>query len=181
MLRVPPTPFEARFTLRSLLPRLAAWGALAAVGVAFALPVAPLQDLHFAARIGGGLVALLFGTAMLVELRRLAMPQPVLRIDAEGILWRRWSEQSIPWSEVRAVRLVRVQRTQFAGLVLADPARCPATTVLRHTAKANRAFTGCDLCLEVQGTDRRFDALLAALEAHLPPDEAPRAAGRASP
>lgn len=166
--KVPPPPFEARFTLRSLAPRLAAWTALAALSVVFAWPSGPLAELHVAARLVAWCLAALFLFVLFFEARRLASKGPVLRIDERGILWRRWSEDTIPWSEVASLRLFNIQRVHFVGLVLRNPERFPSATILGRSAKANRAFTGCDLCLEIQGTNRRHGELVAAVESHLP-------------
>ncbi|MCY3002301.1 MAG: hypothetical protein NTV21_10905 [Planctomycetota bacterium] len=165
---MPPPPFEARFTLRSLAPRLAAWAALAAVSVVFAWPSGPLADLHFVARALAWGCAALFLFVLFFEARRLASKAPVLRIDERGILWRRWSEDTIPWSEVASLRLFSIQRVHFVGLVLRNPERFPSSTILGRSAKANRSFTGCDLCLEIQGTDRCHQDLVSAVESHLP-------------
>lgn len=165
---VPPPPFEARFTLRSLAWRLVAWAALAILSVVCALAPGPFADLHIAARILAGACATLFVVVLFVEARRLSSKEPVLRIDERGILWRRWSEQLIPWSEVASLRLFSIQRVHFVGLLLRTPERFPSSTILGRSAKANRAFTGCDLCLEVQGTNRRHEELVAAVESHLP-------------
>lgn len=165
---MPPPPFEARFTLKSLAWRLLAWSALAALSVVFALPSGPLAELHVVARIVAGAAVALFVVVLGAELRRLRMKEPVLRLDEQGILWRRWSEERIPWSEIASLRLFAIQRAHFVGLVLKDPTRFPSTTILGRSAKANRAFTQCDICLEVQGTDRSHQELVSAVEAHLP-------------
>lgn len=165
---VPPPPFEARFTLRSLAPRLAAWAALGALSVVFAHPSGPLADLHLAARLVAWAFAALFLFVLYFESRRLVSKAPVLRIDERGILWRRWSEDTIPWSEVASLRLFNIQRVHFVGLVLRNPERFPSSTILGRSAKANRAFTQCDICLEIQGTDRRHAELVSAVESHLP-------------
>lgn len=165
---MPPPPFEARFTPRSLAWRLVAWSSLAAVSVVFAHPSGPLADLHVVARVAAWACAALFLVVLFFEARRLASKDPVLRIDERGILWRRWSEQLIPWSEVASLRLFSVRRVHFVGLVLRTPERFPSSTILGRTAKANRAFTNCDVCLEIQGTDRCHDELVSAIESHLP-------------
>lgn len=165
---MPPPPFEARFTLKSLAWRLLAWLALAALSVVFALPSGPLAETPAILRVVAWAAAALFLVVFGVELRRLTMKEPVLRIDERGILWRRWSEDLIPWSEVASLRLFAIQRVHFVGLVLRNPERFPSSTILGRSAKANRAFTQCDLCLEIQGTDRSHQELVSAVEAHLP-------------
>ena len=57
---MPPPPFEARFTPRSLAWRLVAWSSLAAVSVVFAHPSGPLADLHVVARVAAWAFAALF-------------------------------------------------------------------------------------------------------------------------
>jgi hypothetical protein len=165
---VPPPPFEARFTLRSLAWRLLAWASLAVLAVVCAWAPGTFEDLHVAARILAGACALLFLAVLVLESLRLRSKEPVLRIDERGILWRRWSEQLIPWSEVASLRLFSIQRVHFVGLVLHSPERFPSSTLLGRSAKVNRAFTQCDVCLEIQGTNRRHTELVSAVESHLP-------------
>lgn len=164
---MPAPPFEARLTLRGIAPRLCAWLVLAALAVVYALPHGPLADRHVAARLASGAAGLLFSAALLVDVRSLAQRGPVLRIDERGVLWRRWSADVIPWTEVRGVTHMSVRGVHFVGLILEHPERFPSTTLLGRMAKLNRAFFVGHVHLEVQATDRRHEELVAALEAQL--------------
>jgi hypothetical protein len=73
--------------------------------------------------------------------------------DASGIMWRPWSEDVIPWEEIRAVRPVTVFGRRFVSLDLHHPERYPATTGLKWTAWANRKAGYGDVSIQTDGTD----------------------------
>lgn len=89
-----------------------------------------------------------------------------LRIGPAGVRWTRWSEETIPWSEIIDVTTYRFRSARYIVLHLRDPARFPRQGLpgWRLLAIADRTLTGGDICFSLRGTDRRFDDALSAIE-----------------
>lgn len=162
-------PFEAHFTLRSLAPRMVAWVLAAGVCVVLGLPAGPLKGDPLPVRLIAWLASVALLTTFIADVRRLRSTAPVMRIDENGVVWRRWSAELIPWSEIVSLHAIHLGSARFVGLVLARPERFPSKTLLGRTARVNRFLTGCNIALEVEGTDRRYEELVAALHEHVPP------------
>ena len=114
------------------------------------------------AAVIGWTSVLLFGLCAVAGVRLLFQRGPMLRIDAQGVWHRGWSEAVIPWDQVRDPRLTAVQRQRFVSFDLADRARFRSTKLAGRLAGANRAFGFGDISLGVTGTDRRFDDMAVA-------------------
>ncbi|MCW1428443.1 hypothetical protein OLX23_04990 [Novosphingobium sp. JCM 18896] len=106
---------------------------------------------------------LFFGLCGLVGLRRLFDTGEEMRIGPTGIRWVRWSDQTIPWSQIE-----RVSEWSFRGqrsiiLHLREPAMFPGKGISGMLAKANRGLTGGDVALTTSATDRSHDEAMAAI------------------
>jgi hypothetical protein len=110
-----------------------------------------------------------FGLCAIVGVRQLFRTTPVLEIDENGILWRRWSDDIIPWSAIRGMSIMEIRRQRSLTLKLVEPERYPGKGLMGLLAGANRAMSGGDISLNMAGTDRRFDELLAAMDQFAPP------------
>ncbi len=112
---------------------------------------------------------LFFGAAVPISIRMFFDTQDQLRFDAHGIYWKRWSAQTIPWSEITDIGVWEFKRQKSIILNLRDPARFPSTTMMGKLASANRALTGGDIALTLAGTDGRFETAMEVIHHHWPP------------
>lgn len=88
---------------------------------------------------------------------------PAIRIDARGILFHRWSDARIPWSNIAAIEPYKVQRQKMVGLTLIDRTRDRPQTLMGKFAGVNRTLGFGDLALTVQGTDGNYEDMLEVL------------------
>ena len=116
----------------------------------------------------GWAAILFFGLCGLIGIRQLFRSGPDIRIDEQGIWWRRWSDQVVPWEAIVALYPAGVGRTAFLCLKLVDPAAYPSTHVMGKFAGINRASGFGDISVTTTGTDRSFTELLAAVERFAP-------------
>jgi hypothetical protein len=120
------------------------------------------------ALVTGWLGALFFGACGLVGARQLLRTGPVLEIDPHGILWRRWSDERIPWSAIERAEAMTLRGQQLLALWLRDPARYRSSHTLGKLAGVNKAMGFGDIAISVSGTDRRFEELVAAFDRYAP-------------
>jgi hypothetical protein len=118
--------------------------------------------------IFGWAAILFFGLAGLVGVRQLFSSGPDTRIDGQGIWWRRWSDQRIPWDAIAALYPAGVGRTSLLCLTLVDRDAYPSTRVMGKFAGLNRASGFGDIAVGVTGTDRSFAELVEAVERFAP-------------
>lgn len=104
-----------------------------------------------------------FGLIAIVLAKRLINGGEALRIDRIGISVAAWSDQTIPWSEITDITEWTMNRQRSIILHLRDPDRFPPSGALRFTAGANRAMTGGDVPISLNGTDRSYDDAVAAI------------------
>lgn len=112
----------------------------------------------------------LMGFAALALIVRLFDRREQIVVDRNGILWRAWSDDIIPW---RAIAGVRVEKHySYAGLVyfrhlcldLHDPAFPPRTNWRgRFFGRGSNPGFG-DITISTNGLDRDIDELAAAVE-----------------
>lgn len=116
----------------------------------------------------GWLAAVFFALCSLALGRRLFERDAELRIDKSGILYRRWSNFVIPWSEIADVGTWSHQGQKVIVLALHHPDLFPSSTMMGKLAGMNRALTGGDISISLTGTDRSFDEAMAAIDAFAP-------------
>ncbi|MES2059276.1 MAG: STM3941 family protein [Pseudomonadota bacterium] len=146
---------------------LLVFGALVFVaGGVFVVQTKGLNDPR--ALVTGWLGALFFGACALVGARQLFRSGPVMEIDARGILWRRWSDERIPWSAIARAEAMSLRRQRFLALWLQDPEQYRSTHLLGRVAGVNKSMGFGDIALSVSGTDRSFADLVAAIERYAP-------------
>jgi hypothetical protein len=112
----------------------------------------------------GWLSIVFFGACGIVGAQRFFVTEEELRISKAGIRWQRWSDKTIPWSEITDVTTWSHQRQRFIVLHLRDPARFPGGGVLGMAARANRALTGGHIGISMTAMDRSFDDAMNAIE-----------------
>ncbi|MBX3594947.1 STM3941 family protein [Sphingomonas sp.] len=114
----------------------------------------------------GWLILLCAGAGLAVIVRQMLRTGPVVEVDARGIRWSRWSDEVIPWAAITRIEPQVMGRQLFLCLWLDQPDRYPCRSLLGRLAWANRRMGFGDIALNMQGLDRSFDDLLAAVEPH---------------
>ncbi len=113
---------------------------------------------------GLGWIAVLSGAAIFpVIIKLMGHREPVMRIDADGIYWHRWSDKPIAWGNVASFKPTSVRAQKFVSIWLHHRSRDPGKGLLGKLAGANRAIGFGDVALSVQGTDKSFEELLEAV------------------
>jgi hypothetical protein len=158
------TPFEAKASRWRVVLLLAGALGFVALGIWLLRLDAPTAKRTLVAWAG----IILFGAFFLIGLPRLFQQGVVLRIDARGVWWRQWSDQTIPWSAIDRISVDKIQRQRFACLFLSDPRAFPSATLLGKLARTNKAMGFGDIALNTSGTDQSFDAMLAAITKFAP-------------
>ncbi|WP_159999772.1 hypothetical protein [Roseomonas sp. 18066] len=134
----------------------------------------PLHPEAPAVMRGIGLLILLPLAAWAVQcLRALLDQRPLIALDAEGLLWRRWSGQRIPWSAFGPWQERGIGFGPMLCFWLARPADHPPGMLQGLLRPANRWLGFGDIALSAAGTDRRFEELAAALRRFAPPPPLP--------
>jgi hypothetical protein len=107
--------------------------------------------------------AVFFGLCGAMGARRFFDRGEQLRIGSAGVRSARWSDQTIPWSEIIDVTTWRYRSQRAIILHLHDPARFPGRGLPALLAGANRKLTGGDVSISLTGTDRTFDEAISAI------------------
>lgn len=131
---------------------------------AFGLP--PTSERHspsFMLALGWSSVVF-FGLCGLAWIRRLFDGREQLRIGPAGVQSARWSEETIPWSEITDVTIWSYKRQKTIVLHLRDRARFPGRGIAALLAGASRSMTGGDISISLTGTNRSFADALASIE-----------------
>ncbi len=134
--------------------------------VAIGVWIVLIEEVAAIIAFGWGAILLFSGFAV-IGIRQLFRVEPVMEIDARGILWRRWSDQVIPWSAIARAESRTVRGQPFLCLWLDEPGRYPARSTLGWLAGVNKGMGFGDIALGVQGTDQSFQHLLEVVGTHL--------------
>ncbi|MCW3837147.1 STM3941 family protein [Sphingomonas canadensis] len=126
-----------------------------------------LRDPGLVELLGWGAIAF-FGLCAAVAVRQLFRTGVVMRIAPEGLYWRRWSEETIPWSAFDSAAYATIRSQRMLTLWLRDPDAYPSSTLLGRLAGANKALGFGDVTLTAQGLSQGFDAMAGAVEANAP-------------
>lgn len=109
-----------------------------------------------------------FSVAGLAWSSQLFLTEPVLEIDAQGILWRRWSDDRIPWNAIVRTEIGAVRRQEFLSLWLRDLDRYQSSRLLGKVAKGSKLMGFGDIALNLTGTDQSFESMIRAVERFAP-------------
>lgn len=155
------TAFTARLSRWRILLLFGGAVLLTGVGVWLAglLGASPAPDGIWAGWIG----MVFFGICAASMVPMLFDTDVHIRISAQGIFWKRWNDQTIPWSEISDIRSWELSGQKMVVLKLRDPSRFPGKGIQGLLAAPNRAITGGDISLVLTGTDQSADAALAAI------------------
>jgi hypothetical protein len=85
-------------------------------------------------------------------------------VDAQGLTWRAYSEEHIPWSAVEAIERRSIRRQIFFAVYLKDPGAHPPTRLLGKVAAAQGGMGMGHFAINATGTDRSAAELEEALE-----------------
>ena len=118
----------------------------------------------------GWICVFLFSLCGVAYTKDLFGPSEQLRIDAEGLRWKPWSDQIIPWAEITEIRKWEVGSQRGVDLKLRDPAQYRRAGLLALIANGGRTFSGGDVSICLSGTNRKFDEAMAALARFRPHD-----------
>ncbi len=111
-----------------------------------------------------GLVSVVFFGAMgFLWIRRLFDGREQLRIGPGGIRVTRWSEQTIPWSEVIDVTTWGHRRQTMIVLHLRDRTRFPGQGMEAMLTWLSRSMEGGDIWISLTGTDRSVSEAISAV------------------
>jgi hypothetical protein len=157
-------PFVARVARGKLLLLFLLGVSMAAV----ALFVAVLPDLDAIERGFGWLGVVFFAFCLLAIARQFFRAGVVLEIGPEGVLWRRWSAERVPWDAFACAEDMAMRRLHFVSLWLRDPESYRSNTVLGRLAGANKALGFGDINLSAQGLSCSHAELLAAVRGNAP-------------
>ncbi len=115
----------------------------------------------------GWFTILFFGACAATIAKQLFRTGPVIEIDQKGILWRRWSDEVIPWSAILQAEQRSVYSQKFLCLWLDAPERYPSRSTLGKLSALNKGMGFGDIALSTQGTDQSFEQLVEVVDAHL--------------
>lgn len=111
-----------------------------------------------------GWASVLFGgLTTLVGGARLFDRRPRIVVDTQGVLWRGFSDDVIPWSRIRGWTMQDMVTTKFICLQVEDPASFRRSGLGSLLGGINRGMSFGDAQINVTGTDRSFDELTDAM------------------
>lgn len=148
--------------------KLTALLVLGLVMVAAALVAALLPDVDVVSHVLAWVGVAFFSLCVLAIVRQLFRTGPVLEIGPEGLLWRRWSAERIPWAAFVRAAETSMQRQRFVSLWLRDPECHRSTTAMGRLAGANKAIGFGDITLAATGLSCSHAEILAAVRANAP-------------
>ena len=116
----------------------------------------------------GWVAVAFFGFCSIVALGRLFDRDDQIVVNNVGIYWKRWSDDTIPWTQIRRITEGRARNQRFLCIELTDPTRYSSTRVVGRLAFLNKALGFDGICLDVIGTDRGFSELREAVSRRHP-------------
>lgn len=112
----------------------------------------------------GWICVAFFGYCGVAAAKRISNKTEQLRIGREGVRWARWSDQTIPWSDITDVGTWKYKGQKAIVLRLRDPGQYPGG--LSALAGVNRTLSGGDIAISLTGMNRSFADAMAAIERH---------------
>jgi hypothetical protein len=111
----------------------------------------------------GWLCILFFGFCAAAIGKKFFDSRPQLQIGPLGIVWSPWSDDVIPWSEIRTVTTWSHKGQKAIVLHLNNPDRFPARGLMAKLARANQKLTGGHISISLIGTNRSHDDAMSAI------------------
>jgi hypothetical protein len=163
---------EAVFIARYVRGKLLLMVLICVVGVAvfgfIAMFPETFQPPSVLTRPAGVFGATIFSLLLFVNLRESARRGAVIIIGPAGLVWRRWSEEQVPWPALRAARFARNRGEDVVRLWLREPVRSRPRSLLERVAPVNRLLGAGDMELSTTGTDRSFQEMAEAVQTFAP-------------
>lgn len=157
--------FEARASRWRLVLLLAGSLGFVALGI-FLLTIDPPDLKRTLAGVAGIVV---FGAFFLIGLARVRDQGVEIRVDQRGIWWKRWSDDTIPWSAIERITVGEIRGQRFACLFLRYAGAYRSATLMGKLASANKAMGFGDIAINTGSTDASFADLMAAIDRFAPP------------
>lgn len=159
-------PFVARVS-RAKLTGLVVLSVIMSAAAVFAVQNTSFDHKPIA-HVAGWFGLVFFPLCGLGIARQLFRTGPVMEIGPQGLMWKRWSDETIPWSAFSRAEPVTVVNQQMLSLWLIDPDAWRSTKLLGRLAGANKGMGYGDISLTMQGTDRSFREMVDAVRGHAP-------------
>lgn len=105
-------------------------------------------------------ILLIFVPMQVTVVRNLLDKRERIVIDAQGVLWRHWSEDIIPWSAIERVTRTHAVTFDYVGLWLDHPERYGATGLKRLLSWHSKHG---DVPIHAKSTGATAEELLAAI------------------
>lgn len=108
---------------------------------------------------------------VVVFLVQLIAPKPRLTIDGYGVTWTARSDQTIPWSAITDVGIIKVSRgAGFLALNLENPSQFPPRRPSRRTAPSLiKRWYGADVDIPLGLLNTSARTVMAAVDQYWPP------------
>jgi hypothetical protein len=150
---------------------LVAAAGVVAVGVGLWLIVhadsAPRHNPVYFKLIGGACVV--FFAALLVNLSMVMLtPGPVLEIGPDGLMWRIWSRETIPWSAFDRTTVRKTFLRSFVTLSLKQPTSYAPSVLWASVAWIGALYGSRGITVSSNITDCDFGPILYALRVQAP-------------
>ena len=91
-------------------------------------------------------------------------PSEILRIGPQGVRFSKWSEETIPWSQITKVSTWRGNKQKAIVLFLQDPDRYPGSRRAEMVAADLRNYVKGDIFLNLSGTNQSFADAVTAIQ-----------------
>jgi hypothetical protein len=112
----------------------------------------------------GWLSVVFFGFCGVLWVKSLFDGREQLRIGSAGLRAARWSDQTIPWSEIVEVTTWNYRGQKAIVLHLRDKTRFPGRWMAAMFSSVNRNLTGGDITISLTGTDSRVEDALSSID-----------------
>lgn len=112
----------------------------------------------------GWLSLTFFGFVAVSQFPLLIKTTEQLRLSANGIRWREWCDDFIPWAEVYKVSTWSSFGHRAIIIHLKNPDRYRGSGLRALMNVINRSYTGGDLFISMNSSDQTFDETFAAID-----------------
>jgi hypothetical protein len=119
------------------------------------------------AYVAGAAMLVYTASAMLAIGSLLDLGRPLIEIGSDGLIWRHWSGQRVPWRAIKRAHLRRAA-TQSILFTLHQPRLYPPRGLRRPAVAISRLFGGDGIVFSNQASDQSFEAMLEAVRRFAP-------------
>ena len=154
----------ARPSIPKLLLALTFFLVFLALGVWMAGVVGP--PMRAGAEWKGWLIVIVFAPLSALGFKRLKDRADQIIVDRNGLFYKQWSKDVIPWTEIAGLHENKIGRHRVLCVTLKEPQRYPPPTWIKwlNFGMTRRRFG--DIAVSTSGTNMSFAKLRDAAEAH---------------